>query len=136
MKNLNEALIIDKKIRDILSPYTSIKLVILFGSLANNTARFESDLDLAVQCEQPLTQDEKMQLIALLAKKFMRPVDLIDLYDVGEPLLGQIINKGRRVLGSDTCYGYLLARHLYAEADFMPYQRRILKQRRDQWIAS
>lgn len=133
---MNKALIIDEKIRDILSPYTAIKLVILFGSLANNTARFESDLDLAVQCGQPLTQDEKVQLIALLAKKFMRPIDLIDLYDVGEPLLGQIITKGRRVLGSDTCYGNLLARHLYAEADFMPYQRRILKQRRDQWIES
>ena len=66
----------------------------------------------------------------------MRPIDLIDLKDVGEPLLGQIIAKGRRIRGSDTAYGKLLARHLYAEADFMPYQRRILKERRDKWIGS
>ena len=136
MEDINEALIIDEKIRDILMSYPSINLAILFGSVANNTARFESDLDLAVQGERSLTQDEKMQLITVLAERFMRPIDLIDLHDVGEPLLGQIITKGRRILGSDTCYGKLLARHLYAEADFIPYQRRILKERRDKWIGS
>jgi len=59
----------------------------------------------------------------------MRPVDLIDLHYVGEPLLGKIIAKGRRILGDNICSGYLIARYLSAEADFMPYQRRILKER-------
>ena len=126
--------IIDEKIRQVLKPYQSIKLVILFGSLANDNAGFESDLDLAIQSNVPLPQDEKMQLIEVLAQSFMRPIDLIDLSDVGEPLLGQIIANGRRVLGSDTCYARLLSRHLYEEADFMPYQRRILKERRGRWI--
>ncbi len=127
---------LDDQIREVLQPYTFITLAILFGSMANDSEQFDSDLDLAVQGERPLTQDEKMQLIEVLAQKFMRPIDLIDLKGVGEPLLGQIIAKGRRILGSDTMYGKLLARHLYAEADFMPYQRRILKERRDKWIGS
>jgi len=58
------------------------------------------------------------------------------LREVGEPLLGQIIAKGRRIIGSDTAYGELIAQHVYAEADFTPYQRRILKERRDAWIGS
>ena len=53
----------------------------------------------------------------------MRPVDLIDLHEVGEPLLGQIIAHGKRVLGSDASYGNLISRHLYAESDSMPYRR-------------
>ncbi len=134
MKNANKVSTIDEKICHILSPYPSIKLVVLFGSLTKDKAKFESDLDLAVLCEKPLTQDKKMQLISILAKNFMRPVDLIDLQTVGEPLLGQILANGRRIIGSDTCYGHLIARHLYAEADFMPYQRRILKERRKRWI--
>lgn len=127
---------VDNKIHEILGAYPSIKLAILFGSLANNSVKFESDLDLAVQSDRALTKYEKLQLIEDLAQYFMRPIDLIDLHEVGEPLLGQIIAKGRRILGSDTYYGHLLARHLYVEADFMPYQRRILKERRDKWIGS
>ena len=54
---------LDNQIRDVLQPYTFITLAILFGSMANDSEQFYSDLDLAVQGERPLTQDEKMQLI-------------------------------------------------------------------------
>ena len=134
MESEDKSSVIDEKICHILSSYPSIKLAILFGSLASGKAKFESDLDLAVLSKQPLTQDEKMQLISILAQNFMRPIDLIDLHTVGEPLLGQILANGQRIIGSDTCYGHLITRHLYAEADFMPYQRRILKERREKWI--
>jgi len=128
--------LIDQKIQMTLQNHPSIKLAILFGSMANNSEKFNSDLDLAVQGDRLLTVKQKMQLIEGLAESFMRPVDLIDLREVGEPLLGQIIAKGRRIIGSDTAYGELIAQHVYAEADFMPYQRRILKERRDAWIGS
>jgi predicted nucleotidyltransferase len=127
---------IDVQLCKILNSYPFIKLAILFGSMAQNGAKFESDLDLAVQSDHVLTTEEKMELTSDLAQQFMRPIDLIDLRTVGEPLLGQIIVKGRRIIGTDTTYGDLIARHVYAEADFMPYQRRILKQRRDAWIGS
>lgn len=112
---------IDVQLYKILNSYPFIKLAILFGSMAQNTANFESDLDLAVQGDHVLTAKEKMQLTSDLAQQFMRPVDCCDLRTVGEPLLGQIIVKGRRIIGSDTAYGDLIARHVYAEADFMPY---------------
>ncbi len=71
MKSANKVSTIDEKICHILSPYTSIKLAILFGSLAKeDMAKFESDLDLAILSKQPLTQDEKIQLISILAQNF------------------------------------------------------------------
>ena len=87
---------VDTQLRTLLKSYSIINLAILFGSMANNSEKFNSDLDLAVQSDQLLTIKQKMQLIESLAENFMRPVDLIDLHDVGEPLLGQIISKGRR----------------------------------------
>ncbi len=106
----------------------------LFGSLAADRARHDSDLDLAVAAEQPLTAAERVGLIAELAEAIGRPVDLIDLHVVGEPLLGQILKRGRRILGSNGAYAELIKRHLFEEADFMPYRRRILAERRRAWI--
>ena len=75
-----------------------------------------------------------MALIGDLALEIGRPVDLIDLNSVGEPLLGQIVTGGRRLMGSDTHYAELIRKHLYEQADFMPYRSRILAERRRRWI--
>lgn len=124
---------IDQHLRDTLAKYPQIELAILFGSLANGRATPQSDIDLAVQANKPLDADLKMALIGDLAQAFGRPVDLVDLRTAGEPLMGQIF-KGRRILGSTTVYGNLLAKHLRDVADFLPYRDRILKHRRDAWI--
>jgi len=121
-------------IRQILNGHPQIQLAVLFGSLARNKACLESDLDLAVSADRPLDVNEKMQLIEALADLTGRPVDLVDLFTVGEPLLGQIIVGGQRILGDDTHYALLLSKHLFNQADFMPYQRRILRDRRMAWI--
>lgn len=63
-----------------------------------------------------------------------RPVDLVDLFTVGEPLLGQIIAGGRRILGDDERHALLLSRRLLNQADFMPYRNRILREWRQTWI--
>ena len=52
---------------------------------------------------------------------------------VAEPLLGQIVRHGRRLLGSDSAYGQLISRHLFEQADFMPYRARVLAERRAAW---
>jgi len=121
-------------LRRLLSGYDDLRLAILFGSLATGRAGPESDLDLAVRFDRPLTAERKQALIERLAEATGRPVDLVDLHTVGEPFLGQILQKGVRLAGSDTEYGNLLARHLFDEADFMPYYRRILETRRKAWI--
>lgn len=125
---------IDERLRRVLlETCPEIRLAILFGSLAKDTATPMSDLDLAVQLDQPLTLETKIALIEALALEFGRPVDLIDLRVAGEPLVGEVF-KGRRILGSDTVYGQRLAQHLRDVADFLPYRERILAARRKRWL--
>lgn len=93
-----------------------------------------SDLDIAVEARQALSVAEKIALINALSDATGRAIDLIDLNDVSEPLLGQIVCLGKRILGSDTAFGNLLSRHLFEQADFMPYRARILAERRMAWI--
>ncbi len=124
----------DERIQQILEKHPQILLAVLFGSLARNAANFDSDLDIAVRADRPLDADEKMRLIMDLAEAIGRPVDVVDLSTVGEPLLGQIVTGGRRLLGDDARYAALLRQHLFDQADFMPYRRRILQERRRAWI--
>jgi predicted nucleotidyltransferase len=133
------AVVTDKNVIEQLKAFfaqqSSVELAILFGSVAQNRARPDSDLDIAVRLPQEMTQEQRIHLIEQLAMLFGRPVDLIDLHTAGEPLLGQIF-KGVRIMGSDEIYARCLARHLIDAADFLPLQQRILKERREQWTSS
>ncbi len=117
----------------LLSQYPQIKLTILFGSLAAGNARPDSDIDLGILAQTPLSADFKLQLIQTLGAEFGRPVDIVDLYHVPEPITGQVF-KGVRLIGDDTTYANLLTRHLLNVADFLPLHQRILTERRNQWI--
>lgn len=118
----------------VLSRVDGLKLAIVFGSAATGRLRFDSDLDMAVKLGHPMSVSEKIALIEALAEQTGRPIDLVDLYDPPEPLLGQILQHGYRLLGSQTEYGNLLSRHLVEQADFMPLINRMLKERREAWI--
>jgi uncharacterized protein len=117
-----------------LDRYEDIVLAYVFGSLATGQARPDSDVDVAVQAAEPLSAERKMQLIADLASKTGRPVDLIDLSTVGEPLLGQILRHGIRVRGDNARHADLMMRHVLNNEDFMPYVKRMLAERRKAWM--
>ncbi len=121
-------------LQNTLQRHGGLELAFVFGSGARGIARADSDLDLAVQAAQALGPIEKMALIGDLAEATGRPVDLIDLHTVGEPLLGQILTHGQRILGSADTHGRLLSRHLLDAADFLPYAQRIVDERRRAWI--
>ena len=123
-----------ERIQGTLQQHSGLELAFVFGSVARGTARDDSDLDIAVQAACPLTTLQKMALIGDLAEVTGRPVDLIDLRTVGEPLLGQILAHGRRLLGTTDAHGRLLSRHLIDTADFLPYAQRIVDERRRAWI--
>ena len=125
---------IDMLITQVLKKHPQILLAVLFGSLARDTAGIDSDIDLAVSADKPLDVNEKMQLIMDLTESIGRPDDLVDLLTVGEPLLGQIIKGGRKVLGDDSRYALMLSKHLFNQADFLRYRNRILPERRLAWI--
>lgn len=128
---------LDRKIEHVMARHPSVVLVFLFGSMAKNRARSDSDLDIAVVSSTPLTAQTQIAIIEDLALAFGRPVDLIDLDRTHNPLLQQILIKGRRLLCHDrTRYAELLLRMVYEEADLMPYYRRILSERRQAWIGT
>ena len=124
-------------IGQVLARHSSIGVAILFGSLATDQSRNDSDLDLAVASTAPLDSQARIQLIEDLAVGLGRPVDLIDLAQAHGPLLQQILTKGRLLLCTDrTRYANLLLRVVYEEADVMPYYRRILAERRQAWTGT
>lgn len=111
-----------------------IRLVFLFGSLAAGREQADSDVDVAVDAGRRLTTGEKAALMTKLTERTGRPVDLVDLHTVGEPLLGQILRHGKRLLGGETCYADLIRKHVFDQADYLPYRTRILAERRQAWI--
>ena len=125
--------LIDLLLKETLEQFPQISLAVLFGSAASGRQQPNSDLDIAVAADRPLTANEKIAIIGALAERTGRPVDLVDLNGVAEPLLGQVVRHGRRILGSDTLYGELINRHLIEQADFMPYRTRLLAERRLAW---
>jgi predicted nucleotidyltransferase len=127
------AITIDIKLARFLCKYPEIRLAILFGSQASGHATNESDIDLAVLADTPLSASSKLHLIEEIGLKFGRPVDIIDMYHVPEPIMGQVF-KGKKLIGDTTTYAALLTRHLLNTADFLPLQQRILSERKAAWI--
>ena len=125
-----------ERIIQALNAYPELKLVVLFGSMARGAETLDSDVDLAVQAECPLTVEQKMGITEALALEFNRPVDLIDLRTVGQPLLGEIVAEGRRIKGSNEDWAQLIFRNIMDNEDFVPLQKRILRERRKAWLNS
>ncbi len=123
-----------EKTRQALAGHPHLKLAIVFGSVACGQARRDSDIDIAVQADHPLSADEKIRLVDDIAVATGRPVDLVDLSRVGVPLLGEIIRHGQRILGNADDYAELALRNIYLNEDFMPYVRRTLEERNRRWL--
>lgn len=122
------------KIAQLLNMLANIRQAYVFGSLAKGTARSDSDLDIAIMATSTLDTETRIHLIEQLAQLTGRPIDLIDLRNTGEPLLGEILRHGVLLKGSDSEHAALITRHIFDSEDFLPYAERILKERRQQWI--
>ncbi|TBU93892.1 type VII toxin-antitoxin system MntA family adenylyltransferase antitoxin [Phytopseudomonas dryadis] len=117
-----------------LAYHPDIKLAYVFGSIASGKAGANSDVDVAVLTTAKLNAEYKARLISDIASATGRPVDLIDLATVGEPLLGQILRHGVRIRGDAVLHAQWVSRHVLSNEDFMPYVERMLAERRQAWI--
>ena len=124
-------------IAECLRGHEHVEVAWLFGSLAQGRERPGSDLDVAVLGERPLSATDKKQLIERLARVSGRPVDLIDLQATRGPIVGRILQDGTPLFCDDTVlYAELIKRWWFDQADWLPYRRRILKDRRERWMRS
>jgi predicted nucleotidyltransferase len=128
---------IQNKIGRILAAHPRLGVGILFGSVSRGGTRADSDIDVAVAGARPLDSGEKLALVEEIAVETGRPVDLIDLQASGGLILQQVLTKGKLVYCPDrNLYAELIKRMLFEQADFMPYHRRLLRERRRAWIGS
>ena len=83
---------------------TKKPLIIAFGSQVSGQTRTESDFDVAVLSEKPLTLAQRSRLSLMLSKKLKINEDKIDLVDLkaASPILQyEISRKGKLILGSE-----------------------------------
>jgi predicted nucleotidyltransferase len=125
---------LEETLKKALQAHSGLRLALLFGSCALSTQRPDSDVDVAVDMGGVMAVEQHLSLISDLALATGRAVDLIDLRTVGEPLLGQILQSGRRIGGEHAVHAQYITRHVMDVEDFVPYQERILRERRQAWI--
>jgi len=121
------------QLQNALSGIPGLKLAFLFGSRAHGEPRPDSDIDLGVLADKPLSTAQRIDLIERVAQVTGLPVDLVDLHGEPEPILGEVL-RGVRLLGSSEEFAQLLYRHVVSVADFLPLRERILRERRNAWI--
>lgn len=78
--------------------------MVVFGSEARQTAGRESDIDVAVLAEHPLSLEEKTEIVGEVAERFKVDEERIDLVDLrrAPPLLQrQIADEGKLLEGNE-----------------------------------
>lgn len=122
-------------LRERLGPVPGLRLALLFGSAAFGRERENSDVDVALLCETPLSGQERLSLAAELDRSIGREVDLVDLYGVPEPLTGEAL-QGRVLIDRGGARIELTLRHLANVEDFVPLQRRLQTRRPRTFLGS
>jgi uncharacterized protein len=120
-------------LKDIFSQYPEIEAVYLFGSVAATTDNADSDLDLAVYPGSHNLVEQKLDLLAHLARKNFCKVDIIYL-DGKDIVLNFEAIKYNRVIFAKAGFdrGALFSDIVRKYFDFQPflaYQRQALKRR-------
>ncbi len=126
---------IAERARSILHDEPDVILALLHGSAATGRMRADSDVDIAVLCEQPLTVERKTMLAARLERALRVSVDLIDLFSLNGTILKQVLCKGRVLVRRrpEDMAGQV-KKMLFNQADMMPYVRRTLRERQQRFI--
>ena len=77
-----------------------LRLIVLFGSQATRRTHLESDVDVAIWVERPLSTAKRNRLWIDLSKVFGADVDLTVLNHAEPLLLWHVATKGRLLYGS------------------------------------
>lgn len=119
-----------ERITEELCDDVGLEVVIVHGSRVSGTARADSDVDIAVLYDAPLSLEQRFSLLARLENVLGKPVDLVDLFSLHGTILKKILTKGRVLLGRGSVkYTQLLRRMVFNQEDMMPYYNRAIAER-------
>jgi predicted nucleotidyltransferase len=113
LKNLNGVLllkhlfILKKKTEILITDFLKdhipgIIAIYIFGSMADNSATQESDIDIAFLTFQKISAVEKWKIQEELASNLNQDVDLIDLKDATTILRTEVVEKGKLIFSGDS----------------------------------
>jgi uncharacterized protein len=85
--------LIRQRLADLPGVIPDLRLVVLFGSVARDRARSDSDIDLAVQCDGPADLD--VLYLAIAPRLGTDRLDLIDVRRAGPLLRMAVARTGR-----------------------------------------
>lgn len=118
---------------EIFSRYPGVQAVYLFGSAGSGRAHQQSDLDLAIVPHSPAVREQKLDILADLARRGFCDVDLTFLDTDDVVLRYEVVRQNRVVYGADDFdRGALYSRVIRQYLDFLPYlevQRAAYKRR-------
>ena len=86
--------LLQSRLRAMLGMHPDILAAWVHGSVASGTQRVDSNLDVAVIAERPLSLDMRLTLTAQLSAAVEREVDLVDLFEVHGTLLERVLTDG------------------------------------------
>ena len=126
----------EKQLQIWLETNDDIVFAILFGSYAKGTQTSRSDVDIAIQLasRSSMTASKKLEYIEQLGNLLLINIDLIDLNTVGQPLLSQIMKYGKMLKGDQLQYAELAIKNVNTGQDFLPYIKRMMKERRERCL--
>jgi len=124
-----------KTLQETLKQFPEIKIVTLFGSASTNRLMPNSDIDIAVAADTPLSFDQKYCLMNALGESLSREIDLIDLQAVNGPILQEALHTGIIVKKESMWLFYHLIKKMWLnQADMMPLTRMIIHNRCKRFI--
>jgi predicted nucleotidyltransferase len=129
MKNQNEEYI--DRILEIIKDYPDILFCSIYGSMARNKLTKNSDIDIAMAGNSPITTEKLAELSIKFSDACHREIDLIDLQTKSGVLLQKVLCEGRVILKkSADLHAELIRKMWYNQADMMPNVRMIWEKRR------
>jgi len=112
-----------KTLKKIAEKY-QLNFLILFGSLAQNKERKDSDADVAVSGKEKLNFDKQLLLIRDLEEVFNRKIDLSFTEFANPLLLKQISKNGILLCGSKKDFFNFKLYAFHRFNDYLPYFKR------------
>ncbi|RKX46639.1 MAG: hypothetical protein DRP64_02935 [Verrucomicrobia bacterium] len=107
-----------------------LEVVIVHGSQVSGKARADSDVDIAVLYDTPISLEQRFSLLTRLENVLGKPVDLVDLFSLHGTILKKVLTTGKVLLGRGSVkYVQLLRRMVFNQEDMMPYYNRAIAER-------